>query len=106
MRAGQLRHKITIEQLDTSTADAMGAAVKIWTLFCVCWARVQPVSGKEFFNANQERAQISHKIRIRYVAEITPAHRVNFGGRLFNIQTVINFDERNRELEILAVEIV
>jgi len=40
-----------------------------------------------------------------YNLEVTSKNRVNFGGRIFEIiSPPINFDERNREVQLMTVE--
>ncbi|WP_139121850.1 phage head closure protein, partial [Piscirickettsia litoralis] len=60
-----------------------------------------PDAGRELFSAHQFYSEITHTVTLRYTPGITPAMRVYFEGRYFEILSVINRDERNREL-ILA----
>ena len=46
MRAGQLRHRISI-QTPTETQDDAGAIVTTWTEIVETWAAVEPSSGSE-----------------------------------------------------------
>jgi SPP1 family predicted phage head-tail adaptor len=52
----------------------------------------------------QTTSEISHKIRIRYLASVTPKLRIKFGTRYFDIVSVINPDERNEYLEMMCRE--
>ena len=47
---------------------------------------------------------MSHRIRMRYRPDITPANRLRLGTRVFNIRAILNEGERNRWLTILAEE--
>lgn len=105
MRAGSLRHRIDIETL-TNTPDEFGGEAGAWSAFASnVPASYEPLTGKEFFAAKQENSQVQARFRIRYQAGIVPAMRVNFGGRLFNIESVIDPRGGNRELQLMAVEI-
>ena len=103
MRAGKLRHRITIEQ-NTPTRDALGAEVDSWTTFAVRWAAVEPLGGREFWDAAQVNAERRTRFRLRHLAGVTPAMRVSFDNRVFDIHAVIDAGERNRELELVCTE--
>lgn len=104
MNIGRLRHRITIEQL-TQTPDGAGGYTEAWTTFATVWSSVDPIGGKEYFAAKQVQSEATHKIRLRYRVGITPDMRINFGGRLFGIESVINWEERNRELILMCSEV-
>lgn len=101
--AGALRHRVTIEQV-TETQDTFGATVVTWSPFAVRWSALEPLTGREFFQAQQVNAEVSHTLRCRHIAGVTPKMRVRLGARLFDIAAVRNLEERNEELELLAVE--
>ena len=103
MRAGTLRNTIIIEA-NTPTKNGFGEDVDSWGTFATVRAQIVPINGKEYFSAGQEQASVSHKIKLRYLAGITQAMRINYEGRYFDIQAIINFQERNIDLEIMAVE--
>jgi len=103
MRAGRLRHRIEIQQ-DTPVRNDMGEPVPGWATIHTVWASITPVGGQERFSNNKESAEVSHKIKIRYLAGLSPAMRIKYGTRIFDIQNVLNYDERNADMEILALE--
>lgn len=108
MRAGALRHRLTIEQRTDVVEATMGEAVPTWTEFATVWADVQPVSGTERFIAQQFLANVSHTIRTRYLDGVTPKMRGVLGQgtskRILQFETVIDSRERGRELVITATE--
>lgn len=103
MRAGELRHLVTIQQAAISQGTD-GAAVETWSTFATVYASVEPLVGKEMFASKQVQSQTTHRIRIRHLAGVTSSHRVLFDGRVFNITEVLNLQERNAEMQILAFE--
>ena len=103
MRLGSLRHTITIEK-NTPTRDDAGGEVNAWTTHAKARARVEPMTGREYVGSEQLTDSTTHKFTLRYVAGVTPAMRISWGSRLFDIQSVINRDERNQVLFIMAVE--
>lgn len=104
MNIGKLRHRITIQQL-TQTPDGAGGYTKSWVPFATVWASVEPISGKEYFEAQQTQSAVTHKIRIRYHTGITPVMRIDFKGRIFGIESVINWEERNRDMMLMCTEV-
>ena len=104
MRAGRLRHKIIIEE-NTGGRSARGGRTDTWTAFLTVRASVQPLSGRELIAAAQSHAALSHKVVIRHVDGITPAMRVNHGGRKLKIDSIINVNEAGRELHLMCEEI-
>lgn len=103
MQAGKLRHAVNIEVV-TETPDGMGGITKSWATWKSVRAAIWPISGKELIEAQKLEAKLTHRIRIRYLSGLTPKHRIKLGSRIFKIHSVINFNERNREIEIMAEE--
>ena len=67
-------------------------------------ASLEPLRGGEALRALQLEDRVTHRITTRYRAGITAKMRIRFKSRLFNIRSVINVEEANRFLEIMAEE--
>jgi len=105
MRAGRLRHRVSIEQF-SATTDEVGDPVETWTPVDTVWANVLPISGREFFASKQVNAETTHRVFMRYRAALTANHRLVFQGRVLDISAPpINIGERNIELEIHCTEV-
>ena len=83
-----------------STGQPNGA----WATTETVWASIEPVSGREYFNASGERAEVTHKVRIRYGSTVAPKDRLLYGSRVFNIRAVLNLEERGRWLQLMVSE--
>ena len=105
MRAGALRHQIWIKG-PTITTDANAEVTTAWGTVTVCWAAIEPLRGREWIASGMENSEITAKGWIRYVSGIKPTMQVYYGTRTFEIVSVINPDERNRELELRLKELV
>jgi SPP1 family predicted phage head-tail adaptor len=106
MRAGQLRHVVTIEE-PIETQDAYGGVVQTWEFFLRPFAALEAISSREFFGSERVEADVDHRLRIRYHAGITPKMRVLHGARVFEIKGAPrDLDGRRRELELLLRETV
>jgi SPP1 family predicted phage head-tail adaptor len=107
MNAGELIHRIEVQAIGT-TRGAAGEVVDTWSTETngTVWASIKPGSGREFFNAKQINAELTHIIKMRYHAGLSPAKRILYGTRVFNIQEVRNTDEHNTEMIVYAKEMV
>jgi SPP1 family predicted phage head-tail adaptor len=94
---------VTIERQSTSQ-DTAGQQVDTWTEIGQEWVTINPVTGREYFNASGERAEVTHRIRMVYGRTVAPRDRIVYGARIFDIKSVLNLDERNRELELMVSE--
>mgnify|MGYP002813343007 CR=1 FL=1 len=103
MRIGPLRARVRIRTYTTSR-DAYGAEVEAWVDFADVWASIEPLIGREFMAAKQITAEISHKIRMRYIEGLLPTMTILWGDREFEIVSIINVSERNKEILIMATE--
>ena len=101
--AGTLRHRIDV-QTRTQTPDAAGAMVSTWTTTATLWAALNPLNAAEFQESGATVGQVSHEIRLRYYAGLTPTNRFKFGARIFDIVSVTNRCERNYEMRVLCLE--
>jgi SPP1 family predicted phage head-tail adaptor len=105
MRAGKLRHKIIIQRKSTAiTRGDYGEETQGWTTFKELHAEIDPPKSREFFATGQTQAEVTTRVRIRYIPNIEPTMRVKFGSRYMNINSIINPDERNRELIMMCNE--
>ena len=103
IRRGDLRHQITIKTVDVEP-DGLGGEIETERTHIICRAAIWPVSAKEIVQSAQLEMQITHRIRIDYFRNITPAMKIYFGTRKFEIISIINVEERNVMLDILAKE--
>lgn len=101
MNAGKLRKLITIQQQGISS-DEFGAQVITWSTYYIAWADAQPLQGREYFAGQQFQSKVDTKFVLRYVAGVTPKMRILCNSLPYDIESVINIDERNRELHIMC----
>jgi SPP1 family predicted phage head-tail adaptor len=103
MKIGALRHRVTIQQLSKSQ-NGMGEEEPGWTNFATRWASIEPISGREYFSAQQVNAEITHRVKMRHLEGLESTMRILYGARAFEIKSIMNIKEKNQELEILCVE--
>lgn len=106
MRAGRLRHVVTLER-QSATKDSFGEVVDTWTTLGPPTVRAakQPLNGKEYFAAGGENSEVTTRFRMRYqtaIADLNNSDRLVHGSDIYDIESVINQDGRNIELIIMC----
>ena len=105
MDIGKLRHYVQIESF-TAAQDNYGQQNKVWATEESVFASIEPLRGREWLEAQQVSAELSHRIIIRHTNNAKPNNRIKFGTRIFDINVVRNIDERNIMQELLCKELV
>jgi SPP1 family predicted phage head-tail adaptor len=85
----------------------MGGNIVTWGTVTTCWAAVEPLRGREWVESNLDaNAEVTGKIVMRYKSGISPTYQVYFGSRTFEILSVIDIDERRKEMQLMVRELV
>jgi SPP1 family predicted phage head-tail adaptor len=107
LRSGRYRHPVTLQQA-TEVRDGHGQPVQTWSTFKPWRCAIDPLSGREFFAAQQVSAETTHRLTGHYVSGVSPKMRVrdDVAGRIFRIEAVLNFQEMGRELQLMCVEVL
>ena len=103
MRAGKLNKRVEI-QTNTSVPNEMGEHVPGWNTTHTRWASINTIGGQERFSNNKESAEVSHRIKLRYVEGLIPSMRIKYGSRIFDIQHIQDHEERNRDMTVMVLE--
>ncbi|MDP3059050.1 MAG: phage head closure protein [bacterium] len=103
MKIGELRHLITL-QTPTITKDSLGVVSETWSDTASVYAQIEALSGREYFAVARVNAEVTHRVRIRYLRGIVPAMRVVAGAKALDIQAVLDVDGKKRELTLMCVE--
>jgi SPP1 family predicted phage head-tail adaptor len=79
-----------------------------WATFAEVWASIEPftIGSREYYQIASYIAEVSTKIKIRYLAGVAPYMRVVFGRKEYDILMVIDAAERHKELELMCREVV
>jgi SPP1 family predicted phage head-tail adaptor len=109
LRAGDLRRLVSVQSRSTSL-DAYGAQSLTWTELKKVYAAIDGLSGRELLAAEAVQSEVTHQITVRYDASlwaspITAAkYRIVYGARYFDIMGMINENERDSIVTLLAAE--
>lgn len=105
LRTGRLRETVTIQQAALAR-DSHGQPIETWSTFATWQCEISPLRGREYFAAQQFAADTTHKLIGHWISGVLPTMRIAHGSRVFRIESVINAGERNRELELMCVEVL
>ena len=98
MRVGMLKAKVTIQQV-SETPNAYGERVITWNNYAANrWAEVDPQKGVEQFLRQRTISEDTVLFRLRYIAGVIPKMKLVYGGNDYNIRSVINVRNADREL--------
>lgn len=106
MQAGGLRHRVTIQDSSDPARDTYGAEIDVWADVATVWAVVEPLQGREFFDAQATNAETTTRIRLRYREGIVPEMRVTWGNHIYDILSVIEVGSERRELHLMCRELL
>jgi SPP1 family predicted phage head-tail adaptor len=104
MIIGKLRHRL-IFKVNTPTRNKHGGYVDNWSTVSTVWGKVDPLRGNELLLAEQLDTEISVRITVRYsslVSGITNKHRIVYGSETYEINSIINPELRNEELQFMC----
>ena len=102
--AGTLRRRIVI-QTPTETVDDHGGLVATFATFDTVSAAILPKPGTEPFEDDRYRATQRVVFEIRYRTGITTKMRVSYDSRLFDIESIVNVEERNKKVLLITEEV-
>jgi len=103
MRAGRLKHRVTIQQSALAAADTYGDQAETWSDVTTVWAEVRTLDAVESWKAKQSQPEATVQVVMRYTADMNSAARLLFGTRyLYPLSVVENIDKT--ELRILCKE--
>jgi len=101
MNAGNLRHRVTILQ-KTTDIDTDGYPVEEWVAVATVWAAVEPISGREYFQAAAVQAENQTRFTMRYRKDVTPDMRLQYDGQDYEIKAILDLGGWRRWLEIMG----
>lgn len=108
VRAGKLKRLVSIQQKST-TGDSFGGVQFTWSEIKKVYADIEALTGRELLAAEALASEVSHKITVRYDAifvdpKLAAGYRVVYQSRIFDLAAVMNADEGDRVIVLLAQE--
>lgn len=108
--AGKYNHRVDVLHFDGTQDDCGGYLFEDpqhWTKILTGRnAAIDPLVGKEFYQAQQAQSEITHKIRTRFTSAIKAGDRVAWNGHTFHVEAAIDWQMRGEELLLMCREVV
>jgi SPP1 family predicted phage head-tail adaptor len=105
IRTGKLRQQIQIIDPSSSRDSFGGSTPGGGTSLGTVWASIEALSGRDALAAQSFTSIGTHLVTIRWMPGILAKQQVIFGSRTFQIEAVLNPDERTKKLILICVEI-
>ena len=102
--SGELRHRVTF--LARKVTIKSGIAREIWEPAFSCWAMVEPLNSREFWQAAALSREDEQRVTIRYRRDVDAAMRIAFRDVTYSIVSVVDPNARNIKLEMLVKSIL
>jgi SPP1 family predicted phage head-tail adaptor len=103
IHAGDLCHLLEV-QAPYEVVDDHQQVVRIWTTVAERWSSIKPETGSERLEGQQTVARTRYLVKMHEFPGLSPSHRLIHQGRPFNIESVLEVDEANRETQCVCVE--
>ena len=101
---GEMRHRVQVITVAEGAKDALGQPVVSTTAGNYLWGKVSPLEGRESYEAKQVNPLVTHRFNSWYDSTVVPKARLLFGSRTFEIESVLNPDERSAQLVAILKE--
>ena len=105
MKIGNLNRRISILKYEV-TRDEYGGEQREWVVQRSLWARIEPVSGTEYFKSQQVEAQNITTITIRYRTDISVLNRIKYLDKTYEIIGISDNHTSHKMLTLNCKEIV
>lgn len=103
IRSGELRHRVELQAPENNQNPVTGEVTTTWVTIARPWAKITPMSAREFLAANAEQSEMRGRIAIRYRAEVNAAMRILHRGMIYNILGLMPDAESGIEHQTLMV---
>lgn len=105
MNPAKMNKRITFQEFVSGT-DSDGFPVESWADVKTVWAMIKTLQGREYFAAAAVQAENTTRFIIRYTTGLNTDMRISYNNRFFDIQSIINDDEKNVTMTIIAREVI
>lgn len=106
MRAGELRHRVSIWQPVPGQRNAYGERLPgPPQLVARVWASLRSLSAKRMEIARAYASSVTHEIHLRWRSGLSTQQYLTVGDRRFTINGIMDPDGRKRELIMFATEV-
>jgi SPP1 family predicted phage head-tail adaptor len=105
MQAGKRRTKLELQRVTTSR-DSYGEPIETWTTYSRPWVQVVEGAGAERIIGKQEVGAGTVVVLMNYQSPLPViSERGKLGTRTFDINNVVNVDQKNHEVILTCTEV-
>lgn len=101
---GALRRRLVLEAA-VATPDGLGGTTQAYDTVAALWAQVEFLSGREHWRRGRPEQAVTHRVTMRWRANVDAGQRLRDGERIFDIRAVADPDGSRRRLVCLVLEI-
>lgn len=101
---GALRRRLVLEAAVTAP-DGLGGTTQTYDTVAALWAQVEFLSGREHWRRGRPEQAVTHRVTMRWRANVDAGQRLRDGERIFDIRAVADPDGGRRRLVCLVQEI-
>ncbi|CAN5208613.1 hypothetical protein BH10PSE7_BH10PSE7_03660 [soil metagenome] len=93
-----------IIEAPAGAADGAGGWAPAWSEVATVWGAIEALPGREVTAGDATAGEARFRITIRHRGDVTAAHRLREGTRVFDITSVADPGGRRRYLDCLCTE--
>lgn len=103
MRAGPLRHRIDVMENIKAQDPITGEIITTWVVHKRLWARVEPLSVRDFMASQAPQSKIVARVVIRFRSDLEPAMQIWYRGKKYKIEGTL--PDADSGLEYLTIPV-
>jgi SPP1 family predicted phage head-tail adaptor len=103
LSSGDLSERVEFHAV-TAAPDGAGGQTETWAAVASAMAKITPKTGREDFTSGRMESYTFYEVICRYNAAITPATRMVWASKNFEIKSVLNVEVGNRFMKLKVVE--
>ncbi len=100
---GTLDKRISIKRLEDVENDS-GYLEQQMSVFLKCWARIEPLRGREYYEAKQISTADNIKVTMRFRKGLDNAMVVEYDGQEYEIINIVDPYMKHATLELMCVK--
>lgn len=85
MRAGKLRNRIKVFELESGRSSTGAPLPPTWTQTLTLWASLEPLSVKDILSAQAASSELSARCMMRYRTDINSTMQIEHNGQCYEI---------------------
>lgn len=87
---GAMNQRVTIRTFTTATSSATGEQTDSWTDVATVSAKVNPLTGRERYQAQAIQSALAYRVTMRYRSGVMPKMRLTWETKTLEIVSAVN----------------